>query len=66
MNKRQFLGAAAAAGALPLATRAAASLPAQPIGPALLTVTGAISHSNRGPFDAALDQMMHKHGVSFR
>jgi hypothetical protein len=67
MNKRQFLGAAAAAGALPLATRAAAaSLPAQPVGPALLTVTGAIAHSNRGPFDAALDQMMHKHGVSFR
>jgi hypothetical protein len=66
MNKRQFLGAAAA-GALPLAGRAAgASLPAPPDGPALLTVTGAIAHANRGPFDAALDQMMHKHGVSFR
>ena len=67
MNKRQFLGAAAAAGALPLAGRAAgASLPAPPDGPALLTVTGAIAHANRGPFDPALDQMMHKHGVSFR
>jgi len=65
MNKRQFLGAAAAAGALPLAGQAA-SLPALPAGPALLTVTGAISRANRGPFDPVLDQMMHKHGVSFR
>jgi len=62
MNKRQFLGAAAAAGAFPLAGQAA-SLPA---GPALLTVTGAIAHANRGPFDPVLDQMMHKHGVGFR
>jgi hypothetical protein len=67
MNKRQFLGAAAAAGALPLAGQAAAaSLPALPGGPALLTVTGNLVRSNRGPFDPALDQMMHKHGVSFR
>jgi len=67
MNKRQFLGAAAAAGALPLAGQAlSASLPAPPDGPALLTVTGAIAQANRGSFDAALDQMMHKHGVSFR
>ena len=67
MNKRQFLGAAAAAGALPLAGPAAASsLPAAPDGPALLTVTGNIARSNRGPFDPALDQMMHKHGVGFR
>lgn len=67
MNKRQFLGAAAAAGAFPLAGRAAAaSLPALPDGPALLTVTGALAHSNRGPFDPVLDQMMHKHGVGFR
>jgi hypothetical protein len=65
MNKRQFLGAAAAAGAFPLAGQAA-SMPALPAGPALLTVTGAISRINRGPFDPALDQMMHKHGVSFR
>jgi len=67
MNKRQFLGAAAAAGAFPLAGRAAAaSLPALPDGPALLTVSGALARSNRGPFDPVLDQMMHKHGVSFR
>jgi len=64
MNKRQFLGAAAVAGALPLASRAAS--PVLPDGPALLTVTGNIAHSNRSPFDPALDQMMHKHGVHFR
>jgi hypothetical protein len=67
MNKRQFLGAAAAAGALPLAGQAApASRPSPPAGPALLTVTGAIASANRAPFDPVLDQMMHKHGVSFR
>ncbi len=67
MNKRQFLSAAAAAGALPLARGAgAAPLPPTPDGPALLTVTGNIAHANRGPFDPVLDQMMHKHGVGFR
>jgi hypothetical protein len=62
MNKRQFLGAAAVAGAFPIAGQAA-----QPSGrgPALLTVTGAIARSNRGPLDPALDQMMHKHQVTF-
>ncbi len=64
MNKREFLGAAAAAGALPLAGAAAGA--ALPGGPALLTVTGSLVRSNRGPFDPALDQMMHKHGVTFR
>jgi hypothetical protein len=62
MHKRQFLGTVAGACVLPLAGRAA-GVPAR--GPALLTVTGAIAHSNRGPFDPALDQMMHKHGLSF-
>jgi len=60
MNKREFFGAAAVAGALPLAAVAA---PAR--GPALLTVTGAIARSNRGPFDPVLDQMMHKQQLSF-
>jgi hypothetical protein len=62
MNKRQFLGAAAVAGAFPIAGQAA-----QPAvrGPALLTVTGDIAHGNRGPLDPALDQMMHKHQVTF-
>jgi hypothetical protein len=62
MNKRQFLGAAAIAGALPVAGQAARP---SARGPALLTVTGAIARGNRGPFDPALDQMMHKHQVTF-
>ena len=62
MNKRQFLGTAAVAGAFPIVAHAAQ--PAER-GPALLTVTGDIAHSNRGPLDPALDQMMHKHQVTF-
>jgi hypothetical protein len=62
MNKRQFLGAAAAAGAFPIAGQAAQSAGR---GPTLLTVTGTIARSNRGPLDPALDQMMHKHQVTF-
>ncbi|HSV36583.1 MAG TPA: molybdopterin-dependent oxidoreductase [Ramlibacter sp.] len=65
MNKRSFLAAAALG--------SAASLPAfaQPLGagrspaPALLTVTGAIRHTNRGPSDPVLDQMMAKQKISF-
>ncbi|TQK05307.1 molybdopterin-dependent oxidoreductase [Herbaspirillum sp. SJZ107] len=66
MNKRQFLGAAIA-GALPLASDAAAAPDRGPAsrGPALLTVTGAIARANRGPFDPVLDQMMHKQGLGF-
>lgn len=62
MNKRRFLGAASLAGAAPLLARAA---PSCTPGPTLLTVSGAIAHGNRGPLDPALDQMMHKHGVTF-
>jgi len=67
MNKRQFLGTAAIAGALPIGGQAAQSTAAGPAsrGPTLLTVTGAIAAGNRGPFDPVLDQMMHKQGVSF-
>lgn len=71
MNKRAFLGTAAAAATLPLAVRAAPAERGPALrgpalrGPALLTVTGAIPRSNRGPFDPALDQMMHKQGLRF-
>lgn len=67
MNKREFLGASAAA-ALPLVAGAEGNDsrgPAAARGPALLTVTGAIARSNRGPFDPVLDQMMHKQQLSF-
>ena len=63
MNKREFFGIAALAGAAPLLTQAAPALPAA--GPALLTITGAISRPNRGPLDPALDQMMHKQKLAF-
>ena len=64
MKKRQFLGAAAlAASSLP--ALAASQSPVKGKGPVLLTISGAIARSNRGPFDPVLDQMMHKHKASF-
>src|ERR1051325_9050304 len=62
MKKRQFLGAVAAAGALPTLGAAA---PKTERGPALLTVTGAIAKPNRGGFDRVADQMMHRQRLSF-
>ncbi len=62
MNKRGFLGAAALAGAAPVLGQPLASTGK---GPALLTVTGAVGRPNRGPFDPALDQLMHKQKISF-
>lgn len=67
MHKRQFLGKATMAGLAPLASLGPSAVAAPPAarGPALLTVTGAIGRSNRGPFDPILDQMMHKQQVTF-
>jgi hypothetical protein len=62
MDKRQFLGAALAAGT-PLSL--AAPRAPQQSGPTLLTVSGAITRSNRGPVDPARDVMMHKQKVAF-
>jgi hypothetical protein len=63
MDKRQFLAASAFGTVLPLQAQAAPS--SARTGPGLLTVTGAISRSNRGPLDPALDQLMVKHGTRF-
>jgi hypothetical protein len=64
MKKRHFLaGGAAAAAALPLVGQAANAPAAK--GPTLLTVTGAVSRTNRGPLDPALDQMMAKQKLAF-
>ena len=63
MNKRHFLGTATLAGLWP-AVDALAADPARK-GPGLLTVSGAIGKSNRGPVDPALDQLLVKHGVKF-
>lgn len=64
MDKRHFLGAAALAGAAPaFASRSTGTAPAA--GPTLLTITGAITRSNRGGLDPALDQMMAKQKLAF-
>jgi len=63
MDKRQFLVAGALGAVLPLQAQAAAS--SARTGPGLLTVAGAITRSNRGPLDSALDQLMVKHGTKF-
>jgi hypothetical protein len=62
MNKRDFLAAASLAGILP-ATAATAGTASKE--PALLTLTGGLTRTNRGPLDPALDQMMVKHGLQF-
>ncbi len=64
MNKRQFIGSTMAAAAAAVPAFAAPPAKKTP-GPALLTLTGAIGQTNRGPFDPALDQMMKKHKVDF-
>ncbi|MGO4393926.1 molybdopterin-dependent oxidoreductase [Variovorax sp. M-6] len=63
MNKRRFLGTATLAGLWPAAGALAADPPRQ--GPGLLTVSGAVGKTNRGPVDPALDQLLVKHGVKF-
>lgn len=65
MLRRRFLSAAVA-GAAVQPVRAGAQPAVRPDrGPVLLTLTGAITRANRGPFDPALDQMMSKQKVTF-
>lgn len=64
MKKRDFL-AAAASGAVAWPALAQGNAAKGLNGPALLTVTGAIGKGNRGPMDAALDQMMAKQKLAF-
>ena len=63
MRKRTFLAGVAATGLLPVGATPAATGPAS--GPVLLTLSGAVGRTNRGPLDPALDQMMVKHGIQF-
>ena len=63
MNKRSFLGTTLLAGAAGVALPARAAAPAR--GPVLLTVTGALARSNRGPLDPRLDVLMSKHKLAF-
>jgi len=65
MRRRELMTSSMLVGvALPAraATRPALSTPR---GPALLTVTGAITRNNRGPLDPSLDQLMVKQKVTF-
>jgi hypothetical protein len=65
MKKRDFLAAAVAGGAsLPMLARADNAAKGLR-GPALLTVTGAITKTNRGALDPVLDQMMAKQKLAF-
>ncbi|MDY0974342.1 molybdopterin-dependent oxidoreductase [Massilia sp. CFBP9012] len=64
MDKRHFLGAAALAGTAP-AFASRSTVPGPATGPTLLTITGAITRSNRGALDPALDQMMAKQKLAF-
>ena len=64
MNKRRFLALTSLGGLAAPAAQASVKAPPRP-GPGLLTVSGAIGKGNRGPIDAALDQMMVKHKVAF-
>jgi hypothetical protein len=64
MNKRDFLAAAALA---PAAWPSLAGTASAATGsPALLTVTGAITKTNRGPLDSVRDLMMAKQKVAFQ
>lgn len=72
MKKRQFISTAASAvagalgmSAMPVYAVASAKQNAKSSGPVVLTVTGAIERSNRGPTDPVIDQMMHKQKVQF-
>ena len=63
MKKRDFLAVAATGAALPFAANAQ---PAKGMkGPVILTVTGAVTKTNRGPMDPILDQMMGKQKIAF-
>ena len=64
MNKREFVVSFGSMGLLPAgASIAATKAVVRP--PALLTVSGAVGKTNRGPFDPVIDQMMGKHGIQF-
>jgi len=64
MDKRQFL-LATALGA-PFVCASPAPLAATRVsGPAVLTITGAIVRSNRGPLDKVVDQLMARHKLQF-
>jgi hypothetical protein len=65
MNRREVMTSAVLGAALAPSVGFAQPAKAGRRGPPLLTVTGAIARTNRGPLDPALDQLMQKHKVAF-
>ncbi|HEY0061634.1 MAG TPA: molybdopterin-dependent oxidoreductase [Telluria sp.] len=63
MNKRDFIGTALLASSASALARPQAASGA---GPVLLTVTGKLGKTNRGPFDPRRDILMGKHKLAFR
>ena len=63
MKKRDLLTRSAVLALLPTDSALAAGRPGA--GPTLLTLSGALGRTNRGPFDPVLDQMMARHGLQF-
>jgi hypothetical protein len=70
MDKRQFLTSAAVLGAGAAAAPAFGQKNVRKetcaASPVLLTITGAIKRTNRGPFDPAFDQLLGKQQVKFQ
>ena len=62
MKRRELLSAAAVAVSVPASANAETGTRR---GLRILTVSGAIGKTNRGPLDPALDQLMVKHGAGF-
>ena len=63
MHKRTFLASLLATATLPAAAQVASAT--QSSSPVLLTITGAVDKTNRGPFDAASDVLMAKQQLAF-
>jgi hypothetical protein len=63
MKRRAFLSTAAAVATAPAS--ASTQSATKSASPPLLTITGTIAKTNRGPFDPARDILMGKHGVKF-
>jgi len=67
IKKRSFVAASIGLAGLwtAIGSAHAAGKAKAPAGPALLTISGAITQPNRGALDATIDQMMGKHGIRF-
>jgi len=65
MDRRRFMRQSTALGLAAGTTAAVRGAPLAASAPVLLTICGAISRPDRGPFDPSRDVLMGKHGVTF-